>query len=292
MSKFLIIDTCVWIGLAGEPKLYSLLEALNNNIQATDFILILPESVKIEFDRHRTNIKSNWKNKCKGFIGQIKQIIKHFPDHENELLKIHNLVQDTLARCDINIEDNLKLVDSIFLLATVVNNCSDSMLSEAARRVFQRIPPALKPQSSSVGDCLLWLSILEMLKKGEVWFCTDNKHDFSRLNAESLPHEYLDKEAFSTNTKGMFNYFIDPDKFIKKISPSSEELPRYSDYVEHDLHPYFRYALDRDAWMKPITCPSCKAVAAIPYLYSTGYRYVCANCGSASSFFPADDPFL
>lgn len=291
MSKFLILDTCVWIGLAGEPKLYSLLETLNDALQSTNFTLILPESVKIEFNRHRNTIKSTWEKKCKGLISQVKQIRKHFPEHSEDILRIHNLVQDTLAKCGTNIEDNLKLVDRIFLQATVVNNCSDSMLAEAARRVFQRIPPALKSQSSSVGDCLLWLSILEMLKAGEVWFCTDNKHDFSYPNAESLPHEALDQEAFSINTKGMFNYFIDPNKFIQQISPSSKDLPHYSDYVEHSLPPYFRYDLDRDSWMKPITCPSCKATAAIPRLYSTGYRYVCINCGNASSFFPADDPF-
>lgn len=129
-----------------------------------------------------------------------------------------------------------------------------------------------------------------MLKKGEVWFCTDNKNDFSHIKIERLPNEFLDQEALITNTK--FNYFIDPDEFIKTISPSSEELPRYSDYVEHYLPPYFIDDLDRDSWMKAKTCSSCKAVAVFPQLFSTGYRYTCANCGMASSFFPADDPFL
>jgi len=276
MSKFLILDTCVWIVLASEPKLYGLLEALNNTIQAADCILILPESVKIEFQRNRDHIKSNWDNKCKGYISQVKQIRKHFPDQKDELLNLHNLLQNKLAKGGTSIEDNLKLIDSIFLQATVVDNCSDSMLSEAARRVFYHIPPALKPEGSSVGDCLLWLCILEMLKKGEVWFCTDNKNDFSHIKMEGSPDEFLDKEALITNTK--FNYFIDPDKFIKTISPSSEKLPRYSDY--------------KDSWMKATTCSSCKAVAVFPQLFSTGYRYICANCGSASSFFPSDDPFL
>lgn len=291
MSKFLILDTCVWIRLASEPQLYGLLEALNNTIQAGDYILILPESVKIEFERHRNRIKSDWDKKCKGYISQIKEIRKHFLNQENELLSLHNILQNELAKGARNIEDNLKLVDSIFLQATVVDNCSASMLSEAARRVFYHISPALKPKGSSVGDCLLWLSILEMLEKGEVWFCTDNKNDFSHINMEGLPDESLDKEALITNTK--FNYFIDPDKFIQTISPSSKELPRYSDYVEHSLPPYFIDDLvDRDSWTKATTCSSCKAVAVFPQLFSTGYRYFCANCGMASSFFPAYDPFL
>lgn len=290
MNKFLIIDTCVWIGLAGEPKLYSLLEILDNTLKTTNYVLILPESIKIEFERHRNTIKSTWKNKFKGLISQIKQIQKHFPAHTDELLKVHCLLQNALAKSDASIEDNLKLVDRIFQQATLINNCADSMLAEAARRVFQRIPPALNPRSSSVGDCLLWLAVLEILKTGEVWFCTKNKHDFSQTNAECLPHQILDEAAFKVNS--MFHYFVDPDKFIKQISPSAKDLPRYSDYVEHDLPPYFRYALDKDSWMKPIVCPKCHEVAAIPQLYSTGYRYFCVNCGNASSFFPADDPFL
>jgi len=167
------------------------------------------------------------------------------------------------------------------------------MLVEASRRVFQRISPALKPKGSSVGNCFLWLSILEILKDGEVWLCTDNKHDFSQENCEQIPQEALDKEAFQTNTKGMFNYFIDPNKFIKQIAPSAENLPQYSKYVEPDIPSYFRYAPNRDAWMRPIVCPNCKAESAAPQLYSTGYRYFCPNyCGSASSFIPADDRFL
>ncbi|MGJ5632702.1 hypothetical protein [Nostoc sp. CALU 1950] len=108
MTRFLIIDTCVWIGLAGEPKLYGLLETLNISLKETDFILILPESVKVEFERHRDSIKSVWKNKCKSLVSNIKQINKHFPSHAEELLIVHHKIQNTLAQSSSNIEDNLK----------------------------------------------------------------------------------------------------------------------------------------------------------------------------------------
>jgi len=66
----------------------------------------------------------------------------------------------------------------------------------------------------------------------------------------------------------MFNYFIAPNKFIKQIAPSAENLPQYSKYVEPDIPSYFRYAPNRDAWMRPIVCPNCKAESAAPQLYS------------------------
>ena len=56
MDKFIIIDTCVWIHLASEPKLHSLLEVLERSLKEKKFILILPTSVKIEFDM-RTELK-------------------------------------------------------------------------------------------------------------------------------------------------------------------------------------------------------------------------------------------
>jgi PIN domain len=280
MSRFIIIDTCVWIGLAREPNLYDLLETLKKILDKKNFVLVLPESVKIEFERHRVKITADWNNKCKGLISGMKDGRKHFPDHAEDLLKLHNEIQNTLANLNSNVENNLKLVDALFEQAVPMNNCSELMLAEAGKRVFNRIAPALNSRSSSVGDCLLWSAVLESLKKGDVWFCTDNKHDFSQRDCYDSPHEDLKKETLQSNAKGMFNYFIDPSKFIQQIAEIKEELPKY-----------YQYVLDRDAWAKPTMCPSCKTMSAIPYIYSTGYRYICKNCGGASQFNPSDDPF-
>lgn len=280
MSRFIIIDTCVWIVLAKEPNLYDLLETLKTILEKKNFVLILPKSVKVEFERHRGQIKADWNNKCKGLISGMKDSRKHFPNHAEDLLKLHNDIQNALANPNYTVENNLKLVDALFEQATLMNNCSELMLAEAGRRVFNRIAPALNSKSSSVGDCLLWSAVLESLKKGDVWFCTDNKHDFSQKNRYDLPHEHLKEETLQTNAKGTFNYFIDPSKFIEQIAEIKEELPKYHEYV-----------LDRDSWFQPTMCPSCKTISALPYVYSIGYRYICKNCVGASPFITSDDPF-
>ncbi|QDZ40033.1 hypothetical protein FRE64_08830 [Euhalothece natronophila Z-M001] len=282
MDRYLIIDTCVWIKLAGEPKFYTLLETLSENIEKTDSYLILPESVKIEFERHRDKIKANWTKKCKSWIGQLKDIKRHFPDHSDSLLDVHNNLQNDLKKLDTNIEQNLKIIDSLFQRALIDQNCSDEFFSEAGRRVFNRIPPAINSKSSSVGDCLLWLCVIRKLKEGEVWFCTDNKNDFSDPKYDFFPHAKLDQEAFKANKGNQFNYFIDPTNFIDKIGITKKKLPKYYDYVEDKF------------WIeKPILCPKCKHKSAFPRLYPTGYMYVCVQCKEpASTFIPSDDPFL
>jgi hypothetical protein len=280
MSRFIIIDTCVWIVLAKEPNLYDLLETLKTILDKNNFVLVLPKSVKIEFERHRGQIEVDWNNKCKRLISGMKDGRKHFPDYAEDLLKLHNDIQNALANPNSYVENNLKLVDALFEQAMPMNNCSELMLAEAAKRVFNRTAPALNSRSSSVGDCLLWSTVLESLKKGDVWFCTDNKHDFSQGDRYDLPHEDLKQETLQTNAKGTFNYFIDPSKFIEQIAEIKEELPKYYEYVSN-----------RDSWFQPTMCPSCKTMSALPYVYSTGYRYICKNCGWASPFITSDDPF-
>ena len=100
MTRFLIIDTCVWIGLASEPKLYGLLETLNISLKETDFTLVLPESVKVEFERHRDGIKSSWKNKCKSLINNI-----HIGGEDKD--RIRDRKPDRL--CGSEIEDQVEL---------------------------------------------------------------------------------------------------------------------------------------------------------------------------------------
>lgn len=266
MKRFIVIDTCIWITLAGEPKLYELIQSLDEIVKCTDFCMVLPESVAVEFKRNRDKPEKEWTKKINSKISNLKEISQHFPEHKDDVVHIQQELQRSIAKGLDQVRTNIKIIDKIFRRSKVINT-TEKMMAEAARRVLHRVPPSSKSQGSSVGDCLLWLTVLELLREGEVWFCTENKADFSMQNQHKFPHPDLDQEAFVISTKGHFNYSIEIDELIKKIFPLKKDLPKYSDYIQPDLS----------------FCPRCSSESLIVQTFPLGWRYHCLNCGYGTS---------
>lgn len=281
MVNFLIIDTCVWINLAGEPKLYPLIESLNDILCSTNFILVLPESVKIEFNRHRNEQFDTYKKRFKSHIRNMKEVIKLLPEQENNINEIQQLANKAVEDNLRQIQTNLALIDKIFEQARI-ETLSQTILAEAAYRGLHKREPFFtgSAKNSDIGDCLLWLTVVDLLEKGTVWFCSENTSDFSELNRHDFPHNTLDSEAFTINQKGNFNYFIELEKLIKKILPHKENLPRYSDYVK-----------DSENFFKPSICPECKSLSFVKQFFPSGWRYHCFVCKTNTGLFPSDDRF-
>ena len=210
--KSLILDACVWITLAGEPDLYKLIESLADALNSTEFTLILPKSVEIEFNRHRESRLKFWEKKFNSGISLLKDISKHLLTEKENILKLQASMHHAIKSGTDQIQTNIDLIEKLFEKSITIDNLSSVHMAEAARRVFERIPPASNPEGSSVGDCLLWQVVLDLLEQGEVWLCTENKHDFSMVNRHDTPHIELDNEAFKKNSQGHFNYFIELDK--------------------------------------------------------------------------------
>ena len=98
------------------------------------------------------------------------------------------------------------------------------LMSEAASRCLNHTPPA-SSERSSVGDCLIWLLILEYLDKGDVYFCTANTKDFSENNRADKLNTDLQSEARSK--KFSIYFFSDLNKLIDSVLPQSVALPAF-----------------------------------------------------------------
>ena len=198
-----------------QPNLFPLIERLKDILDLPNFTLVLPESVKVKFDRHRDEQFDLYKTRFESHIQSMKEIIKLLPEQKNNINEIQQLaaVEDNLRQ----IQTNLDLTDKIFEQAQT-EALSQTILAEAALRAVHKEEPFFtgSAKNSDIGDCLLWLTVVELLKKGTVWFCSENTSDFSELNRHDFPHNTLDSEAFTINQKGNFNYFIELEKLIKK----------------------------------------------------------------------------
>ncbi|MTJ55767.1 hypothetical protein FJR38_25430 [Anabaena sp. UHCC 0253] len=280
----LVIDTCVWLNLAANPDLYETIEAIKEIFDSQKFQLILPSVLITEFERNRVHLKLNFEKEIKKYLKQLKDLQKLLPSKERELSKFIDETQQLLANGGDGIRTNLELIDLLFKNAKVFE-VTDAMMVEASHRTINHIAPATSPKRSSTGDCLIWLTVLEILKEGEIWFCTHNKSDFSvkGKGREDIPDTDLDNEAFAINKNG-FNYFIEPNKLIEKAQKRLEiqakrSLPSYKpvyqidnpiDYLFKDSvyncpscgssnTSWHIRTVPHQGWMKFVQCHDCKA---------------------------------
>lgn len=169
VTKFLFLDTNIWIDLAKEPNYIEQLKKIREIIDFTDFRLVLPDSVKIEFDRHRETIVNTWQKSLNSQVSNSYKFFKSLlPNREIEIKELWNDAQRVIKQGFGKIQTNLSFIDQLFSIAEVAP--TSHFMSEAACRCLHHLPPALKSTRSSIGDCLLWLVAFDYLERGEVWF--------------------------------------------------------------------------------------------------------------------------
>ncbi|BBD62496.1 hypothetical protein NIES2109_53400 [Nostoc sp. HK-01] len=226
MTKFVLLDTNIWINLANEPKHFSQLSSLSRIVSSSDCQLVIPESVKTEFQRNDTQTLESFKSKYQKNLGEsyrtFKNIFLNQDSAINELNQLKQKAEATLGGLGDSLPTNRDIINNLFRDAEQA--ATSHLMNEAANRCLNHLPPA-SSERSSVGDCLLWLSILEYLDKGDVYFCTANTKDFSEKNRLDRLNADLQSEAESK--RFAINFFHDLNQLINILLPQSEALPAF-----------------------------------------------------------------
>lgn len=71
-----LIDTCVWLDMAQEPKQTPLLLLVENMVQQKMLRLVVPEVVIEEFRRNRARVAQASTRSLKSHVAQVKEAIK------------------------------------------------------------------------------------------------------------------------------------------------------------------------------------------------------------------------
>jgi len=226
VTKFLLLDTNIWIDLANEPKNFSQLSFLSAIAAFNNYQLLIPDSVKIEFRRNDTQTLESFKSKYQKNLGESYRTFKNIFLNQGSLIsdlnQLKQKAETSLGGLGSSLPTNRDIIKS--LLQSAEQAATSHLMSEAASRCLNHTPPASSDRSS-VGDCLIWLSILEYLDKGDVYFCTANTKDFSEKNREDKLNADLQIEAQSK--KFSINFFNKLNKLINSILPQSEALPTF-----------------------------------------------------------------
>ncbi len=219
----ILIDTCVWLDLAKDPKQRAVLGVVEQMVREKLITLIVPRVVIDEFRRKRDRIsKESAKSLSTHFklvkeaVGRVgvhkkktKVILSHLDDVDHMIPLVGGAASDVLDRIE-------KL-----LAATPGIEASESVKLRAADRAINRKAP-FHHGKNSMADALIVETYSECVRNmaaAGVRFAlvTHNKSDFSLENGnQKLPH--ADLASMFSRIKSL--YFINLPEALRRVDPS------------------------------------------------------------------------
>lgn len=228
------------------------------------------------------------------------------------------LLQKKLAELKVEFQDyTSQLLDNIERSQDSVSIVLEKIFREAKAPMENELkaaelrkklgnPPGKK--NDPIGDELAWEQILSSYNPDRPLWIVSNDNDFFedfrgklRLNP-FLFAELQERAKEKIPEVKVFKKLSDAITcYRKEFSPDSESIPineEMQKIVEEEqvliptsYHEASFYA-DKSFWARPLPCPRCKVESLFPQSFSTGYRYLCAQCGYSTPLFPADDPYF
>jgi PIN domain len=221
MFRFLI-DTCVWLDLAKEPKQHPVLGVVEQMVRQKLIELIVPTIVFDEFKRNRERIsKDSAKSlsthfkvvkeavgKASGDKRKTKAILTHLDDVDHKIPIIGGVASGALDR-----------IDQLLTGAEHVTPTEAIKLRSAERAIARRAP--FHQGKNSMADALIIETYADCVStkaapRVRCAFVTHNKTDFSDPTNFKRPHPEF-KPLFS-KIKSL--YFVNLPEALRRVDPS------------------------------------------------------------------------
>ncbi len=206
----LLVDTCVWLDLAKDPKQLQNLQIVEDLIEAGAMQLIVPRMIIDEFDRNKARVVEDFHKSISSTLARAKDIvIQH--GGRRRIRSAMRLLNDADYKIPQPKEAATKIlgrVDRLFKHAIPFEITADIKLRALDRALAKRAP--FHRNKNSSGDALIieaYAAFVKMHDKpGDRFaFVTLNYTDFSQLNGNrKLPHDDI-ADYFS---KRKSRYFV------------------------------------------------------------------------------------
>lgn len=206
--KYIFIDTNIYIYCALITKgnyTTQTIDALNKAINTSNTKLLMPEIIKLEFEK---KAKSIFENEVSNNINKLKKEIQNisFPDYLGaEKSKIEKNIDNLLEKRRTNLK---RVSDSIIKdieenKNTIVLNLTNEIFLKSYKRAMKGEKPYNGKICSQCGnmeyvinaDCIIIESIIDYFnnikinKDDELIFCSNNTKDFAMFNEVTKKHE-------------------------------------------------------------------------------------------------------
>ena len=223
-----MLDTCVWLDLAADPRQRPLLDHLAAFQLLGHLKVVVPRLVVDEFNRNKDRIT---RETVKGISSQVQQVKEAVKVHETNARRRKALLQalEDLkhkgALAGSGAEDAILQVDLMFRNTKIVET-TDMVRLAAADRALKLRAPCHDKKKNSIADAMILETYLELVRKGtggdRFAFVTHNKHDFGDTDFRK-PHPELAQHF--TKIKSL--YFGNLTELLSRIDPSYFAEIRY-----------------------------------------------------------------
>lgn len=238
----LLIDTCVWLDLARDPKQHPVVGVVEQMISEKLIALIVPTIVIEEFRRNRERIEKDSARSLSTHFKLVKEAVGKAANGKRKTKTVLAYLDDVSHKIPIVGGSAAQVLDRIETLLTSEPpiEASDRARLGAAQRAIDRKAPFHRDRNSMADALIIEMygeCVSSRMSAGHRFaFVTLNKGDFSLEHGnQKLPHEDL---------RGMFSrikslYFINLVEALRKVDPSfvTETMFEYSyDQEPRGLH--------------------------------------------------------
>ncbi len=281
MAHHTLIDTCVWIEMAGDPQAGEIASRLEGLIATTHFRLVVPDVVREEYARHKAGCSEKLAKRLSARVKETIQHVRDYADGEGKPALLAGLeafsgrvadVSNAAARAADRIQALLDHPETRRLETT------DEILRRAARRGYEKQAPFVGNQNSTA-DAIILESFLGFFARHEAGRCTFSfvtldKSGFAAPKDRREPHPELGEPFADGRIKYSINLADEINRLIEVLPPAprQEKKPLPEAVVRHvaewQAHRY-----------DPVVCPFCgkKALHDIGWRGFTWHKK-CGNC--------------
>ncbi len=204
-KKVLVLDTSTFISEVG--LMSKVATALKYYLFHQDTILIVPQVVTEECER---NLKKRVEGKVESVLANLEWLSVFFGS-----------VNGWTPPKDDKIKARVKALASGEAFDAVVLNESTALLQRAKERANTELPPSHK--KDSLPDCRLWEQCLELLRKHDVIFVSEDQ-DFCGHKKPMQLHPKLKAEAECVQGSGCLTFHASMNSLLKVLQ--RDEIPR------------------------------------------------------------------
>ena len=204
-KKVLVLDTSTFISEVG--LMSKVATALKYYLFHQDTILVVPQVVTEECER---NLKKRVEGKVESVLANLEWLSVFFGS-----------VNGWTPPKDDKIKARVKALASGEAFDAVVLNESTALLQRAKERANTELPPSHK--KDSLPDCRLWEQCLELLRKHDVIFVSEDQ-DFCGHKKPMQLHPKLKAEAECVQGGGCLTFHASMNSLLKVLQ--RDEIPR------------------------------------------------------------------
>lgn len=269
---YLFIDTCVYLNLATDIKLYEIIEKLIDLETNGKIKIIVPDIVMHELKDHEEKIIAKRISSYKGHLKNLTNLFDLFTPTtvktlKGEIQEINKNLSDLESVLKKNMNSLLEIINKSSQIIHTEKH-KNNVIDRGINKVFP-----FHRNKNSIKDGLiaeLFIEFISCLPKEceRIYFITDNTEDFSDINNKTLPHndwkDYFKAPIYySTNIATVINE-ISPDSINKEIEQEIKEK------IDNDIcidGSYHEFDIENGLWFRSM------------YGAGLSWHYRCKKCG-------------